>query len=245
MSSPGWRSGVLARARPLTPTARSLVFTVEDWPGNEAGQHVDIRLTAPDGYQAVRSYSLANVGFGAGSNDRPELELVVDRLPDGEVSPFLVDELEVGDTVELRGPLGRWFVWTPQQARPVQLIAGGSGVVPFVAMARAHAEAEGAAPMRLLYSLRSPADAFYREELSGPTASVDTTWHYTRAVPAEWPRPAGRLTADDLARETLPASARPLVFICGPTGFVETVARAMIELGHADDDIRTERFGGI
>ncbi|WP_435748778.1 FAD-binding oxidoreductase [Microbacterium sp. PMB16] len=190
MSSPGWLSGVLARARPLTASARSLVFSVEGWPGNEAGQHVDVRLTAPDGYQAVRSYSIASVGFGEGGAGRPEIELAVDRLPDGEVSPFLVDELEIGDTAELRGPLGRWFVWSPQQTRPVQLIAGGSGIVPFVAMARAHAAAETAAPMRLLYSLRGPADAFFREDISGPTATMETTWHYTRTTPQGWPRPA-------------------------------------------------------
>lgn len=236
---PGWYGGTLTGARALSATARSLVFSVDGWPGNEAGQHVDVRLTAPDGYQAVRSYSIASVGASE------QIELAVDLLPDGEVSPFLVEELEIGDTVELRGPLGGWFVWKPEQAPPVQLIGGGSGVVPLIAMARAHARSGSAAPMRLLYSLRSPGDAFFGDELSAPAATVDTTWHYTRTTPPDWPRTPGRLTAHDLEQTTLPPADRPLIYICGPNGFVEVVARAMIALGHADDRIRTERFGGI
>lgn len=234
----GWLTGTLAGARPLTATARSLTFSVPGWPGSDAGQHVDVRLSAPDGYQAVRSYSIASVGPGE------EVELAVERLPDGEVSPFLVDELELGDTVELRGPLGGWFVWRPGSERPVQLIAGGSGVVPFVAMLRAHARAESTAPMRLLYSLRSPEAAYFREELDRAAPQVRTTWHYTRAVPGDWPVAAGRLTADDLRRATLPPTEGPLTYICGPTGFVETVAGALGSLGHTPDAIRTERFGG-
>ena len=226
-------------AREETATARTLVLQVEDWPGHRAGQHVDLRLTAPDGYQAVRSYSLASAGAGG------EIELAVDRLPDGEVSPFLVDDLEIGDTVELRGPLGGWFVWRPQHVEPVQLIGGGSGVVPFLAMSRAHAASESSAPMQLLYSLRSPADAFYRDELAGHAGTLATTWHYTRAAPPDWSRPPGRLTREDLAAATLPPADRPLIYICGPNGFVEVVSRAMIDLGHPDDRIRTERFGGI
>lgn len=235
----GWYVGTLARAHALTPTARSLVFTVEGWPGNEAGQHVDVRLTAPDGYQAVRSYSIASVGASG------EVELAVDLLPDGEVSPFLVEELEIGDTVEMRGPLGGWFVWKPEETRPVQLIGGGSGVVPLIAMSRAHTSSASAAPMRLLYSLRSPADAFFADELSAATATVETTRHYTRTTPPDWARRPGRLTADDLAEATLPPADGPLIYICGPNGFVEVVARAMIALGHAADHVRTERFGGI
>jgi ferredoxin-NADP reductase len=240
MTSPaaGWRTGTLARAHPLTAAARSLTFAVPSWPGHDAGQHVDVRLTAPDGYQAVRSYSIASAGPGQ------EIELAIERLPDGEVSPFLVDDLELGDTVELRGPLGGWFVWRPEQTQPVQLIAGGSGVVPFVAMTRAHAQAESNVPMQLLYSLRMPDDAGFRDELSQPSATARITWHYTRTVPPGWSRSAGRLTAEDLKRETLPPEQVPLIYICGPTGFVETVARALTSLGHAPDSIRTERFGG-
>lgn len=234
----GWRRGRLVKARMLTASARSLTFAVPDWPGNDAGQHVDIRLTAPDGYQAVRSYSLASSGHGE------DIELAVERLPDGEVSPFLVDDIEIGDEVELRGPLGRWFAWRPEQTRPVQLIAGGSGVVPLLAMIRAHAGAQSAAPMQLLYSLRSPDDALYRDELTGASAATITTWHYTRSAPAGWPHSPGRLTPDDLRRKTLPVEHGSLTYICGPTGFVENVARALTALGHAADGIRTERFGG-
>jgi ferredoxin-NADP reductase len=211
---------------------------VPGWPGHAAGQHVDVRLTAPDGYQAIRSYSIASAGPGE------EIELAIDRLPDGEVSPFLVDDLELGDTVELRGPLGGWFVWRPQQTQPVQLIAGGSGVVPFVAMTRAHAQAGSSVPMHLLYSLRKPSDALFRGELTQPSATARTTWHYTRTVPPGWSRTAGRLTAEDLKSETLPPERGPLIYICGPTGFVETVSHALTTLGHAPDTIRTERFGG-
>lgn len=235
--SSAWFPATLVRARALTVSARSLTFAADGWPGNAAGQHVDVRLTAPDGYQAVRSYSIASAGEGT------EIELAVDRLPDGEVSPFLVDDIEIGDTVELRGPLGGWFVWKPEDERPVQLIGGGSGVVPLVAMARMHALTASAAPMRLLYTLRSPADAFYAEELSS-LSGLETVWHYTRAAPSGWVRPAARITADDLQRETLAPELAPSIFICGPTGFVESVSRAMLELGHPEDHIRTERFGG-
>lgn len=237
--APGWRTGSLVQARALTASARSLTFEVPGWPGNAAGQHVDVRVTAPDGYQAVRSYSIATAGSGG------RVELGVDRLPDGEVSPFLVDELEVGDSLELRGPLGGWFVWHPGEAAPVQLIAGGSGVVPLIAMARAHAAAGSSAVMRLLYSLRTPDDAFYRDELSEAGNSVETVWHYTRAVPPAWSRSAGRLTTDDLRSQSLPESLEPLIYLCGPTGFVEAVAVALGDLGHSPERIRTERFGGI
>lgn len=234
----GWLTGTLTRAHPLTAAARSITLEVPNWPGNDAGQHVDLRLTSPDGYQAVRSYSIASAGPGK------EIELAIDRLPDGEVSPFLVDELELGDTVELRGPLGGWFVWRPEQTQPVQLIAGGSGVVPFMAMARTHASARSGVPMQLLYSLRTPDDAFFREELSQLSATARTTWHYTRAVPPGWSRTAGRLTAEDLKSDTLSPEHAPLTYVCGPTGFVETVSRSLTSLGHAPDTIRTERFGG-
>ena len=240
MSRPavGWLAGSLVRAHPLTASARSITFAVPKWPGNDAGQHVDVRLTSPDGYQAVRSYSIASAGSGE------EIELAIDRLPGGEVSPFLVDDLELGDTVELRGPLGGWFVWRPGQSRPVQLIAGGSGVVPFVAMTRTHTSASSSVPMQLLYSLRTAKDAFFRDELSRPTATAHTTWHYTRTVPPGWSRSAGRLTVEDLRRETLPPDEAPVNYVCGPTAFVETVSRALTSLGHAPDTIRTERFGG-
>jgi ferredoxin-NADP reductase len=234
----GWLTGTLVRERSLTTSARSLTFAVPDWPGNDAGQHVDVRLTAPDGYQAVRSYSIASSGPGE------QIELGVDKLPDGEVSPFLVEDLEIGDPVELRGPLGGWFVWRPEQTSPTQLIAGGSGVVPFVAMIRAHAVARSSTPMQLLYSLRSQQDALFADDLARFASTAPTTWHYTRAVPPGWSRQAGRLTPDDLSRQTLAPDASPRIYICGPTGFVEAVSRALIGLGHQPDSIRTERFGG-
>src|SRR5215207_3068301 len=148
-----------------TPSGRSIILEVPGWGGNIAGQHLDLRLTAPDGYQAARSYSVASAGPG----DR--VEIAVDRLPDGEVSPYLVDDVMVGDELELRGPLGGWFVWKPEQEGPVQLIGGGSGVVPLVAMVRARAASASAAPFRLLYSLRTPEDAFFRAELEAAADS--------------------------------------------------------------------------
>ncbi len=231
----GWLVGTVVETRTETPSGRSLVIEVPDWPGNVAGQHVDVRLTAPDGYQATRSYSLAS------ADDSTRVQLAVDRLPDGEVSPYLVDGVEVGDQLELRGPLGGWFVWRPTETRPVQLIAGGSGVVPLVAMLRARAAAGTAAPMRLLYSVRSPGDRFFADELE----SLEGIYYaYTREAPDGFPRPPGRVTADDLARLTIPASENPAVFVCGPTGFVETVARALVDLGHDPLQVKTERFGG-
>ena len=154
----GWHVGTVVETRTETPSGRSIVFDVPGWTGNIAGQHVDVRLSAPDGYQAVRSYSIAS----ADSSER--VQLAVDKLPDGEVSPYLVDDLQPGDMLELRGPLGGWFVWKPEQTQPVQLIAGGSGVVPLVAMIRSHAASGSTAPMQLLYSVRSPGDRFFADE---------------------------------------------------------------------------------
>jgi ferredoxin-NADP reductase len=227
--------GTVVGTRRETPSGRSIVLDVPGWPGNVAGQHVDVRLTAPDGYQATRSYSIASAG------DEPRIQLAVDRLPDGEVSPYLVDELTIGDQVELRGPLGGWFVWKPEQVAPVQLIAGGSGVVPLVAMLRSHAASRSTVPMRLLYSVRTPDDRFFADELDG-LGGID--YVYTRATPAGWPVKPGRVTPEVLESLTLPASDSPAVFVCGPTGFVEAVASALVDLGHPAQSVRTERFGG-
>lgn len=231
--------GTVVETRTETPSGRSIVFDVPGWTGNVAGQHVDVRLSAPDGYQAVRSYSIAS------ANDSQRVQLAVDKLPDGEVSPYLVDDLQVGDQVEFRGPLGGWFVWRPEQAESVQLIGGGSGIVPLVAMIRAHAASASTARFKLLYSVRTPADAFFADELNslvGPTFELD--WLYTRQAPNGWPRPAGRITQDDLARLAIPSSDSPGVFVCGPTGFVETVATHLVALGHDPVAVKTERFGG-
>lgn len=231
--------GTVVSATKQTPTAKSIVLEVDGWKGSTAGQHVDVRLTAEDGYQAVRAYSLASTGSGN------LVELAVDLIEDGEVSPYLVGELREGDQLEFRGPLGRWFVWKPGETRAVQLVAGGSGVVPLLAMARAHA-ASGAGPMfRLLYSVRSPADVFYAAELDSlMSPSFQVTYVYTRETPPGWPRPPGRVTLDILRSATIPAAENPAVFVCGPTGFVESVADSLVALGHDPLAVKTERFGG-
>ncbi|WP_431220171.1 FAD-binding oxidoreductase [Leifsonia xyli] len=234
-----WHRATVVDAVPLNLNARSITFEVADWPGNLAGQHVDVRLTAADGYQAVRSYSTASTGTGT------QVELGIEKLPDGEVSPFLVGGIEIGDSVEIRGPLGRWFVWTEDLTTPVQLIAGGSGVVPFLAMIREHRRAHSSSEMRLLYSLKTPDDAFYREQLVLLAADADVTWHYTRATPAGVTKQPARLTKHDLEEAVLPPETAPRIYICGPTGFVETVSGFLGELGHLSENIRTERFGGV
>lgn len=232
----GWRVGTVHSSMRQTPTGASILIDVPDWPGNIAGQHLDVRLTAPDGYQASRSYSIASFGPST------RIELAVDKLPDGEVSPFLVDELRTGDMLEIRGPLGGWFVWRPEQQEPVQLVAGGSGVVPLVAMLRAHAAASSTAPMQLLYSVRTPADRFFAEELDA--APTPPSYVYTRAVPPGWGEKPGRVTKERLAASTIPAAERPSVYVCGPTPFVEAVATWLVELGHEPGRVKTERFGG-
>ena len=240
----GWKVGTVVSTRTETPTGRSITIDVPGWPGNIAGQHVDVRLSAPDGYQAVRSYSIASAG------DDEWLQLAVDRLPDGEVSPYLVDELQNGDQLELRGPLGGWFVWRPEvdgvpQTTDVQLIGGGSGIVPLVAMIRAHAASGSSAKFRLLYSVRTPEDVFFADELKALAGdTLEITWVYTRQAPEGWPTPAGRVTLDALRDATFPASGSPAVFVCGPTGFVESVATWLVELGHEPASVKTERFGG-
>jgi ferredoxin-NADP reductase len=237
----GWKTGTVAETAHFSPTARSLIIDVPGWPGNLAGQHVDVRLTAPDGYTAVRSYSIAS----SGSAER--IELAVDELPTGEVSPYLVETIQVGDELELRGPLGRWFVWQPEVDgdRPVQLIGGGSGVVPLMAIARAHAASASTASFRMLYSVRTPADVYFAEELQGLVGDHFTLdLVYTRETPAGWPTPPGRVTKAVLDTAVHPVADAPLTFICGPTGFVEAVANALVDLGHPAEAIKTERFGG-
>ncbi|MCW3494458.1 FAD-binding oxidoreductase [Microbacterium sp. SSM24] len=235
-----WRPARVADVAAATPTARVLTLDVPGWPGSDAGQHVDVRLTAEDGYQAVRSYSLGSYG----SAER--IELGVDEIPDGEVSPYLVRDVRVGDELEVKGPLGGYFVWRPGGGAPVQLIAGGSGVVPLVAMARAAADAGAAASARLLYSVRGPDAAMYRDEIEqlAGHGGVGLTWAYTRRAPEGWDGSVGRLDDERLRGAVWDATLRPDVFVCGPTGFVEHVADALVRLGHAPERIRTERFGG-
>jgi ferredoxin-NADP reductase len=237
----------VVETRRETPTAVRITLDVPTWPESPAGSHLDVRLTAPDGYQASRSYSVAS------AEPAGRVVLAVDEVPDGEVSPFLVHDLRPGDQVELHGPLGAYFVWRPgESTRPVQLIAGGSGVVPLYAMAAAHgaatAEADaGDTPhFRLLYSVRAPADVFFADELAalaGPALRLDLV--YTREAPDDWPDRTGRIGLEMLAARTIPAALRPHVYVCGSTGFVEAVAPWLQELGHSATDIHTERFGGL
>jgi ferredoxin-NADP reductase len=236
-----WNIGTVAAVHTETPTARTLELDVPEWPGNLAGQHLDLRLTAPDGYTATRSYSIASADSGT------RVQLAVDRLPDGEVSPYLVNDVIVGDELEVRGPLGGWFVWRPEQTEPVQLIGGGSGVVPLMAMIRAHEAAGSTARFRLLYSVREQGDAFFAAELAELEKSsehFEITWVYTRKTPDGWPTPAGRVSREILEASTISAAENPTVFVCGPTGFVEAVADILVELGHSSGSVKTERFGG-
>jgi ferredoxin-NADP reductase len=236
-----WRVGTVVALHDETSTARTITLEVRDWPGHVAGQHVDVRLTAPDGYSAVRSYSIASA-----PNPERRVELTVERLPDGEVSPYLTQEVAVGDRLELRGPIGGWFVWRPEQAEPIQLIAGGSGLVPLMAMIRSRALAGSTAQFRLLYSVREPGAVFYCDELqalSDKDHSAGLTFAYTQVTPKNWPRPPGRIDAALIANTSWPANLSPTCYVCGPTSFVESAAGLLIGSGNSPDKIRTERFG--
>ncbi|MBB5874131.1 ferredoxin-NADP reductase [Allocatelliglobosispora scoriae] len=226
--------------RDETATARTLVLTVPDWPGHLAGQHVDVRLTAEDGYSTQRSYSIASAADGE------TVELTVQQVPDGEVSPYLGEVLSIGDPVELRGPVGGYFAWRPESTAPVLLIAGGSGIVPLMAMIRARRAAGSRVPFRLIYSVRTPHDIYYADELrmrARDDAGLDVAYAFTRAVPDGWPSPPRRLGVAEVNTHGWPADFEPECFICGPTGFVETVADILVALGHDPQRVRTERFG--
>src|SRR5262244_3799282 len=180
-----WRIAKVVGLHDETPTARTFALVVGDWPGHVAGQHVDVRLTAPDGYSAVRSYSIASAPSADG-----RIEITIERLPNGEVSPYLTQQVMVGDELEVRGPIGGWFVWRPEQVMPIQLVAGGSGIVPLVAMIRSRTSAGSTAPFRLLYSVREPGAIFYGDELRSLSEQRDpfvVTYAYTRVTPKDWP----------------------------------------------------------
>ncbi|HEY3436412.1 MAG TPA: ferredoxin reductase [Actinotalea sp.] len=234
-----WHLATVVGTVEETPRARTLVLDVPGWSGHRAGQHVDVRLTAEDGYRAQRAYSIAS------APDDPHLALTVERLDDGEVSPYLVDELRVGDELELRGPIGGYFVWDGSSDAPVLLVAGGSGVVPFRAMLRHHVAAGDGAPVRLLHSARSLDEVIYRDELAelAEESSVDVRITLTRTWPSSWDGLRGRIDAATLAEAAWPASDNPLTFVCGPTGLVEAVAAALVGQGHDPARIKTERFG--
>lgn len=228
----------MTAVRPESARCVRITLRLPDWPGHVPGQHVDVRLTAPDGYTAQRSYSIAS------PPERDDVELVVERLPGGEVSPYLADELRAGDPLELRGPIGGHFVWPAEPGGPVQLVAGGSGVVPMLAMLGHHRATGSEVPVRLLYSVRADDDVLGRAELAGrPGLQVVLT--YTRTPPPGWTGPAGRVDADLLARHTLAPERNPAVLVCGPTPFVEAVSQALVALGHDPGRIKTERFGGM
>jgi ferredoxin-NADP reductase len=222
-----------------TARTKSIVLDVPEWPGHRAGQHVDVRLTAEDGYQAQRSYSIASAPGDA------QLVLTVERLDDGEVSPYLTEGLIVGDGLELRGPIGGYFVWEQTLGGPLLLVAGGSGVVPFRAMLRHHEAGGSDVPVRLLYSSRTLGDVIYRDELMrlGMRDAVEVRLTLTREQPDGWDGYAGRIDRALVEDVAWPVSEASLTSICGPTGFVEAASRILVDLGHEPRRIRTERFG--
>lgn len=236
-----WHTGRVLDLHDETATARTLTFAVRDWPGHVAGQHIDLRLTAPDGYAAVRSYSIASA-----PNSDGRIEITVERLPAGEVSPYLTQELMVGDELEVRGPIGGWFVWRSEQMEPIQLIAGGSGIVPLMCMIRSRTLANNTAPFRLLYSVREPGSIFYQTELEALSTRppfVIVNYAFTRVVPKKWSRASGRIDRDLIASATWPPCMGATCYVCGPTGFVESVADLLSMAGNRRDKIKTERFG--
>ena len=234
-----WQVARVIALRDETATARTITFEAATWPGHLAGQRVDVRVTAADGYSAVREYSIASVADGE------RVEITVEQVLDGEVSSYLAGVASVGDPLEVRGPIGGWFVWRAAQTEPVQLVAGGSGVVPLMAMVRARSAAGSRVPFRLLYSTRRPESVIYRDELQRRTADgLPLEYVFTRSTPTGWPRPPGRIDASLLAATTLPPDAHPTCYVCGPTPFVEAVADLLIAAGHDAGRVRTERFGG-
>jgi len=221
-----------------TPRVRTIVLDVSGWSGHRAGQHVDVRLTAEDGYQAQRSYSIASAPDGT------RVDLTVERLDDGEVSPYLAGILEPGDQIELRGPVGGYFVWEPAQGGPLLLVAGGSGIAPLMAMIRLRAATGSDAEMRLLYSSRGWDDVIYRDELERLSGNGLTVAHtLTREQPSGWSGYARRVDSEMLAEVSPSTVDRPHGYVCGPTPFVEAVAEALVNLGHEPRRIKTERFG--
>jgi ferredoxin-NADP reductase len=229
-----WTPASIAEIRPETPRVKTLALDVPGWPGHRAGQHVDVKLTAEDGYTAERAYSIAAPTNGE------RVEITVETLEDGEVSPYLTGEAQPGDVVEIRGPVGGWFVWDEHHPGPVLLVGGGSGVVPLMAMARQR----GQVPTTLVYSSRTLEDVIYREEIERLAADrLDVRLTLTRSQPEGWTGFSRRVDAELLREVAPPPAARPLAFVCGPTPFVEAVALALVELGHDPALVKTERFG--
>ena len=235
-----WQFGTLAEVVEETSRVSSLLLDVPDWQGHLAGQHVDVRLTAEDGYQAERSYSIAS------APEDGRLALTVERLEDGEVSPYLVGELRVGDRLELRGPIGGYFVWRGDDDLPMLLIGGGSGVVPLMSMLRHRARIGSRAPARVLLSSRAQADIIYRDELERLAVSNDglrVIHTLTREKPTGWEGYTRRIDEAMLREVAWPKDQSPAVFICGPTPFVEAAASLLVGMGFEPRAIKTERFG--
>lgn len=235
-----WRLAEVIDTVSETHRAKSLVLRVPGWPGHRPGQHVDIRLTAADGYRAQRSYSIAS------PPEEEHVALTVERIDDGEVSPYLVDELRSGDHFELRGPIGGYFVWTTATGGPLFLVAGGSGIVPLMAMLRHRARAGSTAPTRLVYSSRTREDIIYREELERLVGAADGLRVYhtlTRRRPVGWAGYDRRIDQEMLTEAGFSPTERPHTFVCGPTPLVEAAATGLVAIGHEPARIRTERFG--
>ena len=235
-----WRVAEVVETSPDTPRTKSLFLEVPDWEGHRAGQHVDVRLTAEDGYQAERSYSIAS------APEDGRVELLVERLDDGEVSPYLTDELRAGDGLELRGPIGGWFAWEAREGGPLLLVAGGSGIAPLMAMIRHRRAAGNDVPVRLLFSSRSYEEIIFREELERLAAGEETLeiiHTLTRSAPPGWEGYERRIDEEMLGEVAFSGEERPLAFVCGPTPLVEAVATALVGLGHDPARVKTERFG--
>jgi ferredoxin-NADP reductase len=234
-----WQEATVREVVAESRRARTLVLDVPEWPGHRAGQHVDVRLTAEDGYQAQRSYSIAS------APERNALELTVELVDDGEVSAYLVEDLLAGDSFEVRGPIGGHFTWSVADGGPLLLLAGGSGLVPVMAMLRHRAARRSDVPARLLVSVRSPEDRLYAAEIEAlePRDGLRVDITYTRSAPPGWSGWTRRVDAEMLAELGPEPSEQPLIFVCGPTPFVEQVATLLVEAGHDPDAVHTERFG--
>jgi ferredoxin-NADP reductase len=232
-----WQVATVRDVVAETPHARTLVLDLDGWTGHRAGQHVDLRLTADDGYQAQRSYSIAS------APEAGALELTVERIDDGEVSPYLVDELRPGDVFEVRGPIGGHFTWSAEEGGPLLLVAGGSGLVPLMAMLRHRAARAAAVPVNVLVSARSPGDLLYADELAAlePREGLRIAHTYTREPPPGWTGWSRRIDAEMIAEVTPAGGAR--AYVCGPTPFVERANDLLVAAGHDPREIRAERFG--
>jgi ferredoxin-NADP reductase len=231
-----WQVAKVAAVAAETASVRTITLDVPDWPGHRAGQHLDIRLTDEDGYVAERSYSVA-------SAPGEPVAITVERLDDGEVSPYLTDELRAGDDLELRGPIGGYFVWEPGDGGPLLLLAGGSGIVPLRSILRHRERTGSTVPIRLLYSSRTLDDVIYRVEFDMAASGVEVVHTLTRHQPPGWTGYARRVDAALLAEVAWPAAGTPLAYVCGPTSFVEAASQALVQGGYPPQRVKTERFG--